>query len=62
MKLAKVEVPTVEFKLWCERCCIRIAPNEERTVNGGKTYHPHCYSKVFPPTPKPKRRVASTNS
>jgi hypothetical protein len=30
-------------------------------VIGGKTYHPHCYSKLFPPTSKTKRRVASTN-
>jgi hypothetical protein len=52
MKAAKVEVPVVEFKIWCEQCCIRIAPNEERTVIGGKIYHSNCYSKLFPASSK----------
>ncbi|HYR41505.1 MAG TPA: hypothetical protein VER98_00645 [Terriglobia bacterium] len=46
MKAVKVENPSAEFKVWCESCCIRVAPNEERTVVGGKTYHSHCYSKL----------------
>ena len=46
MKAVKLEIPVVDFKLWCERCCIRIAPQEERTVMNGKTYHPQCYAKV----------------
>jgi len=51
MKAAKVEQPSAEFRVWCDRCCVRVAPNEERTVVSGKTYHPHCYSKM---SPKPK--------
>ena len=43
---AKVEKVVAEFRIWCERCCIRLAPNEERTVMQGKIYHPNCYSKV----------------
>jgi len=51
MKVAKVENRSAEFKVWCETCCIRVAPNEERTVVQGKTYHTRCYSK---PNTKPK--------
>ena len=54
MKAVKVEA-TVEFKIWCDQCCIRIAPNEERTVIGAKIYHPQCYSKLVPAGPKRKR-------
>ena len=46
MKAKKSDVPTAEFRIWCEACCIRIAPHEERTIAGGKSYHPHCYSKL----------------
>jgi hypothetical protein len=46
MKSAKVTVPETEFRIWCELCCIRIAPNEERTSDNGKVYHARCYSKV----------------
>src|SRR2546422_9983189 len=46
MKAKKSEVPTAEFRIWCEACCIRIAPHEERTIAGGKIYHLHCYSKL----------------
>jgi hypothetical protein len=35
-----------EFKIWCEQCYIRIAPNEERVMNTGKIYHTQCYSKL----------------
>jgi len=35
-----------EFKIWCEQCYIRIAPNEERIMNSGKIYHTQCYSKL----------------
>jgi len=51
MKAAKVESTSAELKVWCESCCIRIAPNEQRTVVRGKTYHAHCYSKL---STKPK--------
>jgi hypothetical protein len=46
MKVAKTDNSKVEFNIWCERCNIRVAPNEERTVVRGKTYHPACYSKT----------------
>jgi hypothetical protein len=46
MKVAKSESTGAEFKVWCESCYIRVAPNEERIVVAGKTYHSHCYSKV----------------
>jgi hypothetical protein len=47
MKAKKPEVPAiVEFRVWCEGCCIRIAPHEERTAAGGKNYHPRCYSRL----------------
>jgi len=46
MKVNKPEVPTAEFRIWCEACCIRIAPHEERTTADGKIYHPRCYSRL----------------
>ena len=46
MKMAKAENAEAELKVWCESCCIRVAPNEERIVVRGKTYHSHCYSKL----------------
>jgi hypothetical protein len=54
MKAAKAETTPPEFRVWCERCCIRVAPNEERTVIRGKTYHPSCYSKI---NRKPKEQA-----
>lgn len=47
----KTETVVAEFRIWCESCCIRVAPNEERTVVRGKTYHQNCYSKL---SAKPK--------
>jgi hypothetical protein len=46
LKVAKTAITTTDFKIWCELCCIRIAPHEERTAVSGKTYHPRCYSKL----------------
>ena len=54
MKVEKAGIKTADFRVWCEHCCIRIAPHEERTAAGGKTYHPRCYSKLFSAIPKPK--------
>jgi len=45
-KEAKAESAEAELKVWCESCCIRVAPNEQRIVVGGKTYHSRCYSKL----------------
>ena len=44
--MAKRETAKVEFRVWCEHCFIRVAPNEQQTVMGGKTYHIHCYPKA----------------
>jgi hypothetical protein len=47
MKAPKAEnTPPAELKVWCESCCLRVAPNEERTAVHGKTYHSRCYSKL----------------
>jgi hypothetical protein len=46
MKKAKVEISKSDFKVWCESCCLRIAPSEERRVVLDKAYHPRCYSKL----------------
>ena len=54
MKVAKDDKSATELRVWCESCCIRVAPNEERMVVRGKTYHMHCYSKL---SAKPKTKV-----
>jgi hypothetical protein len=47
MKVVKaMETQGTDIRVWCEHCCIRIAPHEERTASRGKTYHSHCYSKL----------------
>jgi len=46
MRIKKVQVPTIEFRIWCEHCSIRIAPHEDRATDDGKSYHPRCYSKL----------------
>ena len=43
---------TPDTRVWCEQCCIRIAPSEERVVQGDKVYHQHCS-----PKPKPARKA-----
>jgi len=48
--VAKIENASPELKVWCESCCIRIAPNEQRTLVRGKTYHLRCYSKLITKT------------
>lgn len=53
MKQAKVENTNADFKVWCEFCSIRVAPNEERTVVRGKTYHQQCFSKLGAKAPAP---------
>ncbi len=58
MKSAKATVPEAEFKIWCEKCCIRIAPNEERSVKNGKVYHARCYSRVVPAVSDEKKTSA----
>jgi hypothetical protein len=48
-KTVKPVIPVIkdaEFKVWCEHCSIRIAPNEEQIVFRAKTYHERCYLKL----------------
>ena len=56
MRAAKAGKRAPQLKVWCESCCIRVAPNEEHTVVRGKTYHRHCYSKI---STKPSGRSKS---
>jgi hypothetical protein len=51
MKIEKAEVKPAEFRVWCDCCSIRIAPNED-----GKTYHGRCYSKTFSAVSKAKTK------
>jgi hypothetical protein len=46
VKVEKVEIKVAEFRVWCEQCCIRIAPHEERIALSGKSYHPRCLSRL----------------
>jgi hypothetical protein len=34
MKTAKVEISKPDFKVWCESCCLRIAPLENEKWSG----------------------------
>ena len=44
----KTDVKAAEFRVWCDFCSIRIAPNEEQIAVEGKTYHQRCYPKTKP--------------
>ena len=46
MKADKLTVKVAEFRVWCDSCSIRIAPNEERVAVKSKTYHQRCYAKT----------------
>ena len=56
MKIDKADVIPAEFRVWCDCCSIRIAPNEEQIAAGGKTYHQRCYSKTFSAVSKAKTK------
>ena len=56
MKIEKADVKPTEFRVWCDCCSIRIAPNEEQIAAGGKTYHQRCYSKTFSAVSKTKTK------
>jgi len=43
-KVEKVEIKVADFRVWCEKCCIRIAPHEAQIALSGKSYHPRCHS------------------
>ena len=59
-KMDKAEVENGNLKVWCEYCFIRVAPNEERIVSDGKTYHQRCYEKCC--AADLKMRAASSGS
>ena len=46
VKVEKVEIKIAEFRVWCEQCCIRIAPHEEQIALSGKSYHPRCHERL----------------
>jgi len=56
MKIEKADVKTAEFRVWCDCCSIRIAPNEQQIALDGKHYHQRCYSKTFSPVSKAKTK------
>ena len=56
MKIENANVKPAEFRVWCDCCSIRIAPNEEQTAVDGKTYHQRCYFKTFPAISKAKTK------
>jgi hypothetical protein len=52
MKTVKVDNKSAKLKVWCEACCIRIAPNQDRKIVQGKTYHSTCYQKLTTKAPR----------
>ena len=54
MKIEKADVKPAEFRVWCDCCSIRIAPNEEQIAVDGKFYHKRCYSKTVSAVSKAK--------
>jgi len=56
MKIDKADVIPAEFRVWCDCCSIRIAPNEEQIAVDGKFYHKRCYSKIFSAVSKAKTK------
>ena len=56
MKIEKADVKAGEFRVWCDCCSIRIAPNEEQIAMDGKTYHQRCYTKTFSAVSKAKTK------
>ena len=56
MKIEKADVKPAEFRVWCDCCSIRIAPNEEQIAVDGKIYHQRCYSKTFSAGSKAKTK------
>ena len=43
---AKTVISYLSQPVWCQHCCIRIAPYDLRTVFHGKPYHRDCYAKI----------------
>jgi hypothetical protein len=56
--LRKADVKPPEFRVWCDCCSIRIAPNEDQIAVDGKIYHQRCYSKTFSAVFKAKTKAS----
>jgi len=56
MKKETSDLKAAEFRVWCDSCSIRIAPNEEQISVDGKTYHQRCHSKTLSAGSKAKTR------
>ena len=56
-KTVKSDVKAVEFRVWCDSCSIRIAPNEEQIAVDGKTYHQRCHSKTFEAVSRGEKKI-----
>ena len=41
--------------VWCNKCHIRIAPYDLRTVYRGRDYHRHCFLRMIQQDSKPGR-------
>ena len=54
MKTVKAEVKITDIRMWCEYCCVRIAPHEGHIEVGGKAYHPRCHSHLPSAIREPK--------
>jgi hypothetical protein len=52
---AKAAAPSITQPLWCNRCCIRIAPYDMRSVYQGKDYHRECFIKLSHETSKGRK-------
>jgi len=56
-KTAKTAVKAPEFRVWCDFCSIRIAPNEEKVEADRKAYHQRCYAKAKPAAKNKRARA-----
>src|ERR1051325_8938623 len=55
-------VETGDFRVWCDYCSIRIAPNEERITSDHKMYHQRCYTRSGSSASKVRAASASAAS
>ena len=60
MKIETANLKPAEFRVWCDCCSIRIAPNEEQIAMNGKAYHQRCYSKTFSAVSKAKTKSSKS--
>ena len=43
---SKALTPYTPHPVWCNHCCVRIAPYDTRTGHQDKDYHRDCYAKI----------------